>query len=75
MKNGVDKVREYLKKIRNEKGLTQLDIAQKLNISESYYNLIEHGERQNNMSIELACKLSEILEIPIEIILEKEKSA
>ncbi len=67
-------MREYLKDIRKEKGLTQLDIAQKLNISESYYNLIEHGERQNNMSIELAYKLSSVLEIPIEQILEKEKS-
>lgn len=39
-------MRKYLISLRTEKGLTQKKIAQKLDISESYYNQIEKGERQ-----------------------------
>ena len=39
-------MREYLISLRTEKGLTQKQIAQKLDISESYYNQIEKGEKR-----------------------------
>ena len=42
--------REYLIAMRNERGLTQKDVSRGLGISESYYNLIEHGSRQKNMN-------------------------
>lgn len=65
-------MREYLKKHRVSKELTQLEMAKALDISESYYNLIESGERQSKMTIEFAQKLAHVLDVPIEYILEHE---
>lgn len=42
-----------------------LDMAEKLGISESYYCLIENGERQKRMDISLLIKLADALEMPI----------
>ena len=47
-------------------------MAKALDISESYYNLIESGERQSKMTIEFAQKLAHVLDVPIEYILEHE---
>lgn len=58
-------MREYLQSMRKEKKLTQKEVANKLNISESYYNQIENGERQKKMNISLINKLSKILDISI----------
>lgn len=65
-------MREYLISLRTEKGLTQKQIAQKLNISESYYNQIEKGERQKKMDITLLNRLSLALEIPITVLINYE---
>lgn len=65
-------MREYLISLRTEKGLTQKQIAQKLDISESYYNQIEKGERQKKMDITLLNRLSLALEIPITVLIEHE---
>lgn len=65
-------MREYLLSLRTEKGLTQKQIAQKLNISESYYNQIEKGERQKKMDITLLNRLSLALEIPITVLINYE---
>jgi transcriptional regulator with XRE-family HTH domain len=54
-------MREYLVELRTAKNLTQLDMSKKLSISESYYSLIENGERQKDMSITFLSKLSEAL--------------
>ncbi|CUQ89666.1 MAG: helix-turn-helix transcriptional regulator [[Eubacterium] siraeum] len=65
-------MREYLISLRTEKGLTQKQIAQKLDISESYYNQIEKGERQKKMDITLLNRLSLALEIPITVLINYE---
>lgn len=65
-------MRKYLISLRTEKGLTQKKIAQKLDISESYYNQIEKGERQKKMDITLLNRLSVALEIPITVLIEYE---
>ena len=65
-------MREYLLTLRKEKNLTQKELAQKLDVSESYYNQIENGERQKNMDISLVNRLSLVLEIPITTIIEYE---
>lgn len=65
-------MREYLIYLRTEKGLTQKQIAQKLDISESYYNQIEKGERQKKMDITLLNRLSLALEIPITVLINYE---
>ena len=49
------------------------DISEKLGISESYYCLIENGERQKRMDISLLIKLADILEIPITEIVNLEE--
>lgn len=65
-------MRSYLLTLRKEKNLTQKEIAQKLDVSESYYSQIENGERQKNMDISLVNRLSLVLEIPITTIIEHE---
>lgn len=67
-------MRDWLLNARKERGLTQLDVAKRLDISEAYFNYIENGERQKKMDIALASKLSVILDIPLAEIIEFEKS-
>ena len=66
-------MRGWLANARANKGLTQAQIAEKIGITESYYCMIENGDRQKKMDITLAAKLSSILEIPIAEIVEIEK--
>lgn len=66
-------MRNYLKDLRAKKSLTQLDVAKKLNITESYYSLIENGERQQKMTIDLAQKLADVFGVSLEYIFEKER--
>lgn len=65
-------MREYLRELRIKKELTQLDMAKKLDLSESYYSLIENGKRQRKMEFPLLCKLSNVLAISIEVLVQKE---
>lgn len=64
--------REYLITLRNKKGLTQLDISKSMGISESYYNLIEQGQRQKHMNITILYRLSKALEVPVKTLVNKE---
>ncbi len=66
-------MRSYLKILRQEKGMSQLEVAKELGISESYYNLIENGKRQNNMRINRALKLAKIFGITLEKLFELEE--
>ena len=65
-------MRDYLKNKRMEVAKTQAVIAKELNVSESYYNLIESGQRQKNLRTDMICKLSVVLDIPIEEIIKNE---
>ena len=65
--------REYLIAMRNERGLTQKDVSRGLGISESYYNLIEHGSRQKNMSFSILLGLSKVMNVSVEVLMNKEK--
>lgn len=66
-------MREYLKKLREEHGYTMQVVADKIGISKQYYQRIEVGDRQKNMDITLAVKLSEIFGISIQSIIEYER--
>lgn len=66
-------MREYLKVLRVEKGLSMQDIADRIGISKQYYQLIESGERQQNMDITLAVKIASAFNIPVERIINEEK--
>ena len=65
-------MRKWLKEARTKKDMTMKQIAVELGITESYYSLIENGDRQKMMDISLAKKLSEILDIPVEKIIAME---
>lgn len=52
-------MREWLKKIREDKELSQMETAQKSSISYPYYNFIENGDRRP--SPEVAKRIAEVL--------------
>lgn len=65
-------MRDYLVELRDKKGLTQRDVSSRLGISESYYNMIEHGARQRDMSIVLLDELSMIFKVSLKSLVDKE---
>ena len=66
-------MRHWLKKLRTENGLTQQEIADKLNIAPNYYNMIENGGRQKDINLSLVTKLAELFDVSVEWIAEQEK--
>lgn len=51
-------MREWLKTLRTEKGMTMKEVGEKLGVSESYYCMIEAGERQKKLDMMVASGLS-----------------
>ena len=66
------KMRDWLKSLREQAELTQQQIADKLGITKQYYQMIEAGNRQQNMDLTLCSKLSELFGISLEEIAIKE---
>lgn len=67
-------MRDWLKESRLKNGLTMKELADKLSLSESYYNYIEKGMRQKDMDLSLAVGISNALGVPIKkILVEEEK--
>ena len=65
-------MRDWLKEARTKKGMTMKQVSDRLVCSESYYSLIEKGERQKPMDLAMAQKLGEIFGIPTKTIAEYE---
>lgn len=65
-------MRQYLRNLRERFGFTQLEVSKKLNVSESYYSLIETGERQKKLSMDMAQKLAQVFGVSLEYICEQE---
>lgn len=61
--------REWLKELRDEKGLKTREIAEMLGISFQHYNDVETGRR--NPSIELSIKLANFFNTPLEKFFEE----
>lgn len=59
-------MRNWLKALREKKGLSMKQAAEQLDISESYYCLIENGERQKKLDFSLVVKLSQLLGISMQ---------
>lgn len=59
-------MRGWLKEKRVEHGYTMAQMAEKLDITESYYSMIEAGDRQKKMDMLLAGKLSGILDMTMQ---------
>ena len=64
--------REYLIDYRNKHGLKSVEMAKMLDLSESYYNQIENGNRQKKMDIALVVLISNVTGIPMQEIIERE---
>lgn len=67
-------MRTWLKEERLKKGYTMAQMGEKLDITESYYSLIEAGERQKKMDITLAVKLAKIFSVSPQQIVELEEA-
>lgn len=65
-------MRGWLAAARKENGMTQLEVAKKIDVSEAYYSYIESGDRQKKMDVALAAKLSVVFGIPVAEIIELE---
>jgi len=65
-------MRKYLKILREKHNLTQQNVADKLNVTRQYYNLIEKGERKQNIDLSLIVELSKIFNVPIDEIIREE---
>lgn len=65
-------MRDWLKEKRTDRGFTMSQMASKLDITESYYSMIEAGERQKKMDVALAAKLSSVFDMPLKQIVEFE---
>lgn len=69
-------MRSWMETARKSCGLTMKAAATKLGISESYYSMIERGERQQKLDIAIAVKMSGVFGISLEyIVSQEEKSA
>ena len=58
---------ENIKNLRNERGFTQKEIAQKLNIAERVYQRYENNEAKPNINIII--KLAKLYNISADVIL------
>ena len=65
-------MREWLRQARTSKGITMKQASERLGISESYYSMIENGDRQRDLDLTLANKLSNLFDVPILQIVENE---
>lgn len=62
-------MREFLKCLRKERKLTQVEISKRMGISQQYYNMIETGERNERMSLETAMNIAKVLDLePLDFI-------
>ncbi len=71
-RKNVINLREWLKKARKNNRYTQRQLSELLGISQNYYSDIEMYKTQKNMDLLLAVKLADVLNIPIEQIIEWE---
>lgn len=58
-------MRSWLKNMRTKAGLSMKDMAQKLDISESYYSMIESGDRQKKMDLVLATGIAAVFGVSV----------
>ncbi len=65
-------MRRWMETARKNCGLTMKAAATRLGISESYYSMIERGERQQKLDIALAAKMSEAFGVSLEYIVSQE---
>lgn len=67
------KVKEWLRDLRKEKGLSQVETAKSLGVSQQYLSLIEQGQRQRKLSLDLALKIAKLFDVSVDFVLKHEK--
>lgn len=65
-------MRDWLREARETKELTMKDMAERLDMTESYYCCIENGTRKKDLSLSLMLSLSRALNLPITMIIKNE---
>ena len=65
-------MRDWLKDARVQKNLTMKQAADNLGISESYYSMIENGDRQKTLDLSMAQKLCDLFGMTIQQIVDCE---
>lgn len=65
-------MRKWLKELREDNKMSQTKAASALGVSQGFWSLIENGERQKKMSLELAQKISDVFDVSIDEILKNE---
>lgn len=65
-------MRGWMKEAREGCNFTMKECADKLDISESYYSMIEGGTRQQRIDIALAAKISCLFGVSLQYIVDKE---
>ena len=66
-------MRNYLKSLRENNGLSQQNVENITGIKQQYYSLIETGERQQDMSLSVMEKLSSALNVPLDEFIKMEQ--
>lgn len=67
-------MRAWLKDLRENRALTQAQVAKNLNIKQSYYCEIENGKKQISLNLSMATKLAALFDVSLEDIAEFEKN-
>ena len=61
-----------MRELRINKNITQQMVAEVVGITRQYYNMIETGERQKKLSIDMARKLADVFGVTFEYICAQE---
>ena len=61
----------YLQNLRKDKGLTLIELSEKIGYSDAYISQVEKGRRKNRPTIEMLKALSEALDTPFSELLRK----
>ena len=62
-------MRDFLKRLRKERELTQVEISKRMGITQQYYNMIETGERSERMNLDVAVNIAKALDMePLDFI-------
>ena len=65
-------MRDYLRGLRKQKGLSMQAVADALGFSKQYYSMIETGQRKRKLDLETAVKLADFFGVTLEGIIEAE---
>lgn len=67
-------MRQYLIDARNKKGLTQVEAASKLFMSQNYLSNLETGKRQKSLSVATLKAFSKVYQIPLADLIASESA-